>query len=182
MCAAQHPKTCFTFQLSQNQNQPSTQKHENYRCHKNPKWTLPCKITIFFNGFEFRRICHVYSTTQNQRYFYGIPDVTRYFGYHFWLKSCVICRGWNVLEGPQNGLLFYHRLVYKKVVRFVKDWTFWVTKNLQFLYNFGTYFDFVLKVSRFKIPQMYIYDFCMFTPILVRLRRHTLCECNLVTE
>ena len=122
----------------------------------------------------------MHSTTQNQRYFYGIPDVTRYFGYHFWLKSCVICRGWNVLEGPQNGLLFYHRLVYKKVMRFVKDRTFWVTKNLQFLYNFGTYFDFVLKVSRFKISQMYIYDFCMFTPILVRLRRHTLCECNLV--
>ena len=23
----------------------------------------------FFNGFEFRKICHVHSTTQNQRYF-----------------------------------------------------------------------------------------------------------------
>ena len=125
-------------------------------------------------------MCRVYSTTQNQRYFNAISDVTRYFGSLFWIKSYVICRGWNVLEGPQNGLLFYHRLVHKKVMHFVKDWTFWVTKNLTFLYNFDTDFDFVLKVSRFKNPQMYIYDFCMFTPILVRLRRHTLCECNLV--
>ena len=117
---------------------------------------------------------------QNQWYFYAISDVTRYFGSLFWIKSCAICEGLNVLEGPQNGLLFYHRLVHKKVMRFVKDWTFWVTKNLSFLHNFDTDFDFVLKVSRFKIPQMYIYDFCMFTPILVRLRRHTLCECNLV--
>ena len=122
----------------------------------------------------------MHSTAQNSRCFYAISDVTRYFGSLFWIKSCAIYEGLNVLEGPQNGLLFYHRLVYKKVMRFVKDWTFWVTKNLSFLYKFDTDFDFVLKVSRFKIPQMCIYDFCMFTPILVRLRRHTLCECNLV--
>ena len=67
-------------------------------------------------------------------------------------KSCAFCEGLNVLGDKKSTIL----------------------------YNFGTHFDFVLKVSRFKIPQMYIYDFCMFTPILVRLRRHTLCECNLV--
>ena len=50
-------------------------------------------------------------------------------GAFFWIKSCAICEGLNVLEGPQNGLLFYHRLVHKKVMRFVKDWTFWVTKK-----------------------------------------------------
>ena len=169
------------FNFPQTQNQPSTPNREKCRCHKNPKWTVPCKIKIFCYDFEFRKMYHVHSTTQNQRYFYAISDVTRYFGSLFWIKSCAICEGLNVLEGPQNGLLFCHRLVYKKVVHFVKDWTFWVTKNLSFLYIFDTDFDFVLKVSRFKIPQMYIYDFCMFTPILVRLRRHTLCECNLVT-
>ena len=141
---------------------------------------VPCKIEIFCYDFEFRKMYRVHSTTQNQRCLDGISDVTRYFGSLFWTKSCVICEGLNVLEGPQNGLLFYQRLVHKKVMRFVKDWTFWVTKNLSFLHNFDTDFDFVLKVSRFKNPQMYIYDFCMFTPILVCLRRHTLCECNLV--
>ena len=64
---------------------------------------------------------HVHSTTQKQRYFYAISDVTRYFGSLFWIKSYAICEGLNVFEGPQNGLLFYHRLVHKKVMRFVKD-------------------------------------------------------------
>ena len=93
-----------------------------------------------------------------------------------------LCNLWRIerFGGFPKRFFFYHRLVHKKVMRFVKDWTFWVTKNLWFLYNFDTDFDFVLKISRFKIPQMYIYDFCIFTPILVRLRRHTLCECNLV--
>ena len=97
--------------FSQTQNQPSTPNHEKLRCPKNPKWIVPCKIKIFCYDFEFRKMYHVHSTTQNQRYFYAISDVTRYFGSLFWIKSCAICEGLNVLEGPQNGLLFYHRLV-----------------------------------------------------------------------
>ena len=110
MCAAQHPKTCFTFQLSQNQTQPSTPNDEKCRCPKNHKWIVPCKSKVFCYDFEFCKMCHVHSTTQNQRYFYGIPDVTRYFGYHFWLKSCVICRGWNVLGDKKSAIFvqFWH--------------------------------------------------------------------------
>ena len=137
------------FNFSQTQNQPSTPNHEKYRCPKNPKWSVPCKTKSFCYDFEFHKMYRVHSTTQNQRYFYAISDVTRYFGSLFLIKSCAICEGLNVLEGLQNGLIFYHRLVHKKVMRFVKEWTFWVTKNLLFLYNFDTDFDFVLKVSRF---------------------------------
>ena len=67
------------FNFSQTQNQPSTPNHEKQRCHKNPKWTVPCKIKIFCYDFEFRKMYRVHSTTQNQRYFYVISDVTRYF-------------------------------------------------------------------------------------------------------
>ena len=142
------------FNFSQTQNQPSTPTHEKLRCPKNHKWIVPCKINTLCYDFEFRKMYHVHSTTQNQRYFYAISDVTRYFGSLFWIKSWAIYEGLNVLEGPQNGLLFYHRLVHKKVMRFVKDWTFWVTKNLPFSYKFVTSFDFVLNVSRFKVPQI----------------------------
>ena len=104
--AAQQPKSCFTFQLFANQNQPITPNREKCRCHKNPKWTVPCKINIFCYDFEFRKMYRLHSTTQNQRYFYAISDVTRYFGSLFWIKSCAICEGLNVLEGPPKRVTF----------------------------------------------------------------------------
>ena len=69
-------------------------------------------------------------------------------------KSYALCEGLNVL-GDKKSDIFVH---------------FWYR------------FRFCTKGKPFKIPQMYIYDFCMFTSILVRLRRHTLCECNLVNS
>ena len=131
--AAQQPKSCFTFQLFANQNQPSTPNREKCRCPKNPKWPVPCKIKIFCYDFEFRKMYRVHSTTQNQRYFYAISDVARYFGSLFLVKklcnlrrierfggspkrvaflssscvqkSCAFCEGLNVL-GDKKSVIF----------------------------------------------------------------------------
>ena len=105
-------------------------------------------------------------------------------GAFFGSKVVQFVKDWTFWRVPKTGYFFVIVLCTKKLCilwrteRFgwQKIWHFWT-----FFDTFDTDFGFVLKVSRFRIPQMYIYDFCMFTPILVRLRRHTLCECNLVT-
>ena len=68
-------------------------------------------------------------------------------------KSCAFCEGLNVLGDKKSAI-------------FAQFWRI---------------FQFCTEDKQFKKSKKYICGFCMFTPIFrVRLRRHTLCECNLV--
>ena len=113
--AAQQPKWCFTFQLFANQNQPSTPNHEKCRCHKNPKWVVPCKINFFVTILSFAKCVMCTVLPRISDIFVQFPMSHDILGAFFGSKLVQFVKDWTFWRVPKTGCFFIIVLCTKKL-------------------------------------------------------------------